>query len=96
MPDALHLLHRTSGYTDRLDLALHAEPEAVPVEVQEAFTARAQRDAREAQLTEWRERREAVARELEWLYSQRLRRDVRTQLRTVQRQLDRLDAKLKA
>jgi hypothetical protein len=94
--ETLRLLHARSqyGYTDRPDLALRSEPEAISQEAQDALAARSQRAARDAQLEEWRERRGAVARELQWLYSQRLRRDVRTQLRAVQRQLDRLDRKL--
>jgi hypothetical protein len=105
VPDEIRLLARNStfehatlgvGYTDRIGRALHDEPEAISVEAQDDLALRAQRAAREAQLDEWRERRAAVARELEWLYSQRLRRDVRSQLRTVQRQLDRLDLKLQA
>jgi hypothetical protein len=88
--------HSQYAYTEDPAKALPAEPEAINAEAQELLTLRAQRTAREVRLVQWRERREAVARELDWLYSQRLRRDVRTQLRAVQRQLDRLDQKIAA
>jgi hypothetical protein len=39
------------------------------------------------QRDEWKARRAAIARELDWLYSQRLWRDVHPQLRQLRRQL---------
>jgi hypothetical protein len=94
--DQPRLLCRASqyGYTDRLDQALLDEPEAISREDQVIITARSHRTAHALQLQEWEARRDAIARELSWLYSQRLQRDVRTSLRSLQRNLDRLDQKL--
>jgi hypothetical protein len=58
------------------------------------ITARVERTARQAQLAEWTERRAVIACELEWLYSQRLRPDVREQVRGMQCQLDGLDRRI--
>jgi hypothetical protein len=93
MADAPRLLHRRSqyGYTDRPEYAMHAEPEAVPAEDQEWITSRSHRTEREAQVLHWRERRANIEREVDWLYSQRFDRDVSKPLRTLRRQLDRLD-----
>ena len=97
MPDALRLLHRRSehGYTSDPSRGLTGAGEAVPPEFQEVVTARAHRAERDAQLDEWRERRARIQREIDWLISQRFRRDVRSDLRALQRQLDRLDRRLR-
>jgi DNA-binding FrmR family transcriptional regulator len=84
-----------TGYTDRPDLALIGEPEAVSVDEQAMLTARVHRARHEAELRELAEHRAAIQRELDWLHSQRYAKDVRTQIRAVQRQLDRIDQKLK-
>jgi hypothetical protein len=77
--DEVRLLHKRSqrGYTDRLDRAMFDEPEAVSREEQEWITARVHRSEREAQILEWNTRRLRIVREIDWLYSQRLHRDVR-------------------
>lgn len=97
MPDALRLLHRRSehGYTSDPSRGLTGAGEAVPAEFQEAISARAHRAEREAQLAEWSARRERIQREIDWLYSQRFRRDVRSELRALQRQVDRIDRRLR-
>lgn len=94
VPDPVRLMHRdsTHGYTDNPALAMPREPEAVPYATQTQITARAHRVAREAEADEWRERRAAVAREIDWLYSQRKRRSIRSEMRALARQLERLDA----
>ncbi|MGZ4185010.1 MAG: hypothetical protein ACXVSF_06455 [Solirubrobacteraceae bacterium] len=94
--DAPRLLHRRSqyGYTTDVDRALYQEPEAVPRDDQAVITARAHRSAREAQLVEWRERRAAIERQLSWLNSRRFERNVTTQVRALQRQLDRIDKRI--
>lgn len=94
--DSPRLLHRRSqhGYTDRLDLALPHEPEAISAADQAFLTARAQRAQHQVQLQEWEARRAAIAREIDWLYSQRFARDVSKTLRTLRRQLDRVDKQI--
>ena len=93
MPDAPRLLHRDSahGYTSNPSHALRGEPEAVPEGDQDRLTLAAAANERRARVEEWQRRRETIQREINWLYSQRLRRNVRSQLRALQRQLDRLD-----
>lgn len=66
----------------------------MPVEAQAELTARVHRSERQAQLDEWARRKAAIQREIDWLTSQRFRRDVRSDLRALQRQVDRLDARL--
>lgn len=97
VPDAPRLLHRRSehGYTSDPTRALTDAGEAVPVDVQDALTARVRRSERQAQLDEWETRKAAIQREIDWLQSQRFRRDVRSQLRALQRQVDKLDARLR-
>jgi hypothetical protein len=96
LPDSPRLLHRRSqhGYTDRLDLALSHEPEAISADDQAFLTARAHRAERQVQLREWEERRAAIAREIDWLHSQRFERDVSKTLRVLRRQLDRVDKQI--
>lgn len=105
MLDAPRLLHRDStyphpvlgtGYTDRLDRCVLGEPEAVSAEEQALITARVHRTERAAQLEEWVERRAAIQREVDWLYSQRLHQDVGKALRVLRRQLDRIDRHIAA
>lgn len=95
--DPPRLLHRRSehGYTSDPTRALGDAGEAVPVEAQAELTARAHRSERQAQLEEWEQRRQAIQRQIDWLYSQRFQRDVRSQLRALQRQVDKLDARLR-
>ena len=94
--DAPRFLHRSSahGYTSDLSRALFAEPEAISLDDQEQYSAQAERRRHEAQVAQWRETRAAMERELAWLYSQRLRRDVRRQLRSLTWQLDQLDRRI--
>ena len=98
MPDAPRLLHRHShhGYTNDPARALFAEPEAVSRDAQEHITAAAHRVERQAQIAEWTARRAEIERQVSWLYSQRLRRDVGAQLVQLRRQLDRIDKKIAA
>lgn len=83
------------GYTDRADLALFGEPEAVPAQTQRELTAQAHRRAKLDQRQEWEQRRAAIQRELDWLYSQRFERDVRSSVRALERTLSTLDKKLR-
>lgn len=82
------------GYTSDASRALFAEPEAVDREEQRRITAAAARSAREADRDEWFRRREAIERELDWLFSRRFQRDVTVQVRALRRQLDRVDRRL--
>jgi hypothetical protein len=93
VPEPPRFLHKRShhGYTDRLDLAMHQEPEAVPRDDQVLITARVHRTERQVQIAEWEERRVRVLREIDWLYSQRFQQDVSKPLRVLRRQLDRID-----
>ena len=96
MGDAPRFLHRRSqfGYTDNPQLGLHSEPEAVDATTQDVLTSRAHRAETERQRAQWREHRAEIERRLHWLHSQRFRRDVTTQVAAVQRQLDRIDARI--
>ncbi|MGZ4254808.1 MAG: hypothetical protein ACXVS6_22665 [Solirubrobacteraceae bacterium] len=94
--DQPRLLHRRSqrGYTSDPAYALFAEPEAVSRSDQERITLAAHRAAHAAQVAEWEQRRHNVEREIGWLYSQRFQRDVSAQLRQLEKQLQRIDAKI--
>ena len=96
MPDAPRLLHRHSQYAYTTDpaRAVHHEPEAVPAEVQAHITAAAHRAAHDAQVEQWTERRSNIVREINWLYSQRLRCDVSAQLLQLRKQVERIDKKI--
>ena len=96
--DSVRLLHRHSpyGYTDRPERALRSEPEAVSLDAQERLVYASHRTEREAQLVTWRERRGRIEREIDWLYAQRYARDVGKQLRTLRRQLDYIDKRIRA
>ena len=96
MPDPVRLLHKRSahGYTSNPARALFAEPEAVGSEIQRAITAEVHQSAHDRQVEQWRERQAAIARELEWLKSQRFRRDVRSAVRGLERQLAQLDHRI--
>jgi hypothetical protein len=95
--DAPRLLHRRSeyAYTSDPTRALTDAGEAIPATTQAELTARAHRTHRQTQLDEWDDRRQAIQREIDWLHSQRFQRDVRSALRALQRQVDRLDASLR-
>ena len=94
--DRPRFLHRRSqyGYADDPRLGLFREPEAVSIEVQRELTAAAARSAHQLQVQEWQLHRAEIDRRIAWLYSQRLRRDVGAQLHQLQKQLDRIDAKI--
>jgi hypothetical protein len=83
------------GYTDRLDRALFNEPEAVAASAQAELTAHAHRLAELEQRQQWEALRVQLQRQIDWLYSQRLRREVRSSVRALERQIARLDALLK-
>jgi hypothetical protein len=91
-------LHRHSphGYTDRPEKALRSEPEAVSAADQQWIAHHAHRAERDAQLLHWRERRARIEREIEWLHSQRFARDVAKSLRTLRRQLDYIEQRIRA
>lgn len=94
--DQPRLLHRRSqyGYTDDPSLAVFAEPEAVSRDDQAVITQRAHRVEREVQVEQWAEHRAEIERRLGWLYSQRFKCNVTTQVRALQRQLDRIDERI--
>lgn len=96
MPDSLRLLHARSqhGYTDNPSRAMFGEPEAVSADVQRELTADSLAREHEAQVAQWRTRRAAIARELDWLRSQRFQRDVRSAVRALDRQLANLDRRI--
>lgn len=95
--DAARLLHRHSqfAYTSDPTRALTDAGEAIPADTQAEQTARAHRTQRQTQLDEWQRRRAVIQREIDWLESQRFKRDVRSELRALQRQVDRLDKRLR-
>lgn len=82
------------GYTSRASLAVVGEPEAVSADEQRELTAQRRRAAHEAQVAEWQEHRASLQRSIDWLHSQRFRRDVRSSLRALERQVEQLDDKI--
>jgi hypothetical protein len=91
--DPPRLLHRRShhGYTSDPATAMFDEPEAVSEEDQEWITSRVRRVARETQLARWRTAREQIDESIAMLYAQRLERPVEREVRSLRRQLERLD-----
>jgi hypothetical protein len=73
-----------------------ASPRPVGRDDQAQITAASHRAVHEAQVAEWAEHRVEIERRLSWLYSQRFQRDVRSTVRALQRQLDRLDERIAA
>lgn len=94
MPDTLRLLHRNSqhGYTDDPSRALSTEPEAISEHAYHELEHKAAIQRAETQRIEWAKHRATITRELAWLQSQRFRRDVRSQTRALERQLQRIDS----
>ena len=91
--DAPRLLHVRSelGYTDRVDLALVDEPEAVSPDYQSYLTREAARVRHDRDLEVWRSSRLIVADELDRLDATRFERDVSSDLRVLRRTLERID-----
>ena len=73
---------------------MFAEPEAVSAQDQAVITERAHRAEHDALVAQWAQRRAEIERQIAWLYSQRFRKDVSAQLHQLQKQLDRIDAKI--
>ena len=95
--DPIRLLHKHSshGYTSNPAQALPGAGEAITAAEQDELTARSHRTARQQQLNEWQRRKAAMQREIDWLTSQRFRRDVRSEVRALQRQVDSVDKRLR-
>jgi hypothetical protein len=91
--DRPRLLHRRSelGYTDESRNALPGEPEAVPADYQRELTAAASRRAAARDLEVWTSCRDRMRAELVLLRQHRFARDVTSELRVIERQLDRVD-----
>jgi hypothetical protein len=94
--DQPRFLHRSAAYglTTNPVMAAPGEPEALSRDDSDDMRAVSERRARERQAAQWAERRRAITRELDWLRSQRFHRYVRSDVRALERQLDRLDRKL--
>jgi hypothetical protein len=90
------LLARASqyGYTAHPGRALNQEPEAISADAQRIVCAQSRASAQRQRVETWEEHRANLQRTMAWLYSQRLQRDVRTQLRALERQIERLDRKI--
>jgi hypothetical protein len=88
-------LHRRSelGYTDRPDLALPFEPEAVSSSEQRRLTAEARARATEREREAWHRFRQIVIPELVEL-NRALDRGLASDLRVLARQLERIEQKL--
>lgn len=84
------------GYTLDPRRSVLEEPEALTAAELAELAARAERSQADRQRAEWAQRRLEIEKRLAWLISQRLRRDVGSQIRAVQRQLDRIDRRLDA
>jgi hypothetical protein len=94
---AARFLHRRSelGYTDRPDLALWHEPEAVSADEQRRLTAQARLHAAEREREAWRRFEQIVMPELVEL-GHALDRALASDLRVLARQLERISRKLSA
>jgi hypothetical protein len=91
--DRPRLLHRRSelGYTDRLQAAVPGEPEAVPADYQRRLTAEAPRRAAARDLEVWTPARDRIRGELERLRQHRFARDLSSDLRVIERQVEKLN-----
>lgn len=89
MPDELRLLASRSevGYVQHPSRAMRDEPEAVSESDQQRITAA----ARAIATAEWAVHHEVIAGEIAWCKSQHNRREVRSLLHALERQLARLD-----
>jgi hypothetical protein len=76
--------------------ALHAEPEAVPADYQQAVTRNAKETARERDLAAWRPVRDRITQALDELGADALSRRIASDLRVIRRQLERIDRRLSA
>jgi hypothetical protein len=92
--DSPRFLHTRSehGYTEDPSRAMRNEPEAISERAAHDLAMKAAAQDAERQRAEWAARRSVIARELSWLHSQRFRKDVRSQTRALERQLQRLDS----
>jgi hypothetical protein len=92
--DQARYLGRAAGYVDHPVRGLRGEPQALTADEQDQVTRQAAQVARDRDRETWVEARTDLQRRIDWLYSQRFARDVHVQLAALQRQLDRLDARL--
>lgn len=86
-------MHRRSelGYTDRPQHGLAGEPEAVPADYQRQLTRDAPRRAAARDQEVWSTCRDRITAELAVLRRHRFARDVTSDLRVIERQLERVD-----
>jgi hypothetical protein len=91
------LLARRSelGYTPRTAQALNGEPEAVSAGEQGELTRQAAHRADERERALWRNRRDVIAGQLEHAHRE-LDRSIASDLRVIERQLERITRKLRA
>jgi hypothetical protein len=82
------------GYTSRSALALRSEPEAVAEEVQLELTRAAGARASQRQRDTWAASRGRLRDELDFLRGQSFARLVASDLRVLDRMLERIDSKL--
>ena len=94
--DPPRFLHRQSqrGYTERLDKAMVAEPEAISLVEQDWQTHQAHQRERQAFIAVWVARRDEITRWLDWLMSQSSTRCVEREVRAARRQLARIDQRI--
>jgi hypothetical protein len=97
MSDAARLLHRRSelGYTNRAAQAMTAEPEAVSAREQAELTRQAHQRAGQRERDAWRRCRDVMLAELE-LARRELDRSLASDLRVIERQLERITRKVYA
>lgn len=82
------------GYTDRADLALHGEPEAVPAGYQRTLTVRASRAELQRKREEWEAMTLPIRLALRALKASPIGRERESDLRVIARVLDRVDRDL--
>jgi hypothetical protein len=91
--DRPRFLHRRSelAYTDESRDALQGEPEAVSSEYQRELSRQAPRRAAARDLEAWQPCRDVIAAELVKVREHRFARDLSSELRVIERQLERID-----
>lgn len=75
---------------------MRTEPEAISERAYRELELKAAQERAAEQRLEWELHRATITRELGWLYSQRFRKDVRSQVRALERQLTRIDSVIAA
>jgi hypothetical protein len=94
--EAVRLLHKVLGYTSNPVEAMPSEPEAVPAEYQSELTQRAGLQLAQLHRRNWRDSRRRLEDELALLRQKGFPRELESDLRVIERQLERISRRLAA